>query len=88
MNKIETFLNNYYNKAVKLSDDFSITREYEWTPLLILNELSIQVGQIYNIIYKKNTVNEPNRDSDKITVEGNKVGYMYREEPSNEIDSG
>lgn len=26
--------------------------------------------------------------TDKITVEGSKVGYMYREEPSNGYDSG
>jgi hypothetical protein len=26
--------------------------------------------------------------SDMITVEGRKVGYMYREEPDNDIDSG
>lgn len=26
--------------------------------------------------------------SDKITVDGNKVGYMYRENSSNEADSG
>ncbi len=26
--------------------------------------------------------------SDKITVDGEKIGYMYREEPSNETDSG
>ena len=26
--------------------------------------------------------------SDKITVEGKKVGYMYRETPTNETDSG
>ncbi len=26
--------------------------------------------------------------SDKITVEGNKIGYMYREQPDSEIDSG
>ncbi len=26
--------------------------------------------------------------SDKITVEGGKIGYMYREEASNETDSG
>lgn len=26
--------------------------------------------------------------TDKITVEGMKVGYMYREEPDNEVDSG
>ena len=26
--------------------------------------------------------------SDKITVDGNKVGYMYRETPTNDVDSG
>lgn len=26
--------------------------------------------------------------SDKITVEGEKVGFMYREHPDNEVDSG
>ena len=26
--------------------------------------------------------------TDKITVEGSKIGYMYREEPSNEYDTG
>ena len=26
--------------------------------------------------------------SDRITVEGQKVGYMYRETPSNEVDTG
>ncbi|WP_101758607.1 DUF2185 domain-containing protein [Oceanicoccus sp. KOV_DT_Chl] len=26
--------------------------------------------------------------TDMITVHGKKVGYMYREEPSNEMDSG
>src|SRR5262245_59833085 len=26
--------------------------------------------------------------SDMITVDGRKVGFMYREEPSNEVDSG
>lgn len=49
MKKIISFLDNYYQKAIKLSNDFSVTRDYEWTPLLILNELSIQVGHIYNI---------------------------------------
>jgi len=26
--------------------------------------------------------------SDRITIDGSKVGFMYREEPANEIDSG
>ena len=61
MEKEIEFLNNYYQKAVQLSKDFSITRNYEWTPLLILNELSVQVGHIYNIIYQSEAVNESNR---------------------------
>lgn len=61
MDKVIKFLNNYYQKAIKLSNDFSITRDFEWTPLLILNELSIQVGHIYNIAYQSEAVNEPNR---------------------------
>lgn len=62
MKKSEKFLKNYYDKAIKLNNDFSITRSFEWTPLLILNELHIQVGHIYNIVYKSEAVNEKNRD--------------------------
>lgn len=61
MNKVVSFLDNYYGKAVTLSNSFGVTRNYEWTPLLILNELSIQVGQIYNIIYQSEAVNENDR---------------------------
>lgn len=61
MSKVISFLDNYYQKAIKLSNDFSITRAFEWTPLLILNELSIQIGHIYNIVYQSEAVNEPNR---------------------------
>ena len=61
MSKVISFLDNYYQKAIKLSNDFSITRTFEWTPLLILNELSIQIGHIYNIVYQSEAVNEPNR---------------------------
>lgn len=45
--EIINFLDNYYQKALQLSADFSITRDFDWTPLLILNELSVQVGHIY-----------------------------------------
>lgn len=61
MEKVISFLDNYYQKARKLSDDFSITRDFDWTPLLILNELNIQLGHIYNIVYQSEAVNEPNR---------------------------
>ena len=61
MEKIIEFLDNYYNKAQKLSNDFSITRDFEWTPLVILNELAVQLGHIYNIIYQNEAINEPGR---------------------------
>lgn len=61
MEKIIKFLDNYYSKAQKLSNDFSMTRDFEWTPLVILNELAVQLGHIYNIIYQNETINEPGR---------------------------
>lgn len=62
MKDIINFLDNYYEKALKLSEDFIITRSCNWNPLLILNELSIQIGHIYNVVYKNEIVNEKNRD--------------------------
>jgi len=61
MRDILEFLNNYYEKALELSNDFCLTRSCEWSPLLILNELSIQIGHVYNVIYKNKDVNENNR---------------------------
>ena len=55
MEKEIEFLNNYYQKAVQLSKDFSITRNYEWTPLLILNELSVWIVNTFlDNFYKDN----------------------------------
>ena len=62
MKDIISFLDNYYEKAIKLSEDFIITRSCNWNPLLILNELSIQIGHIYNVVYKNEIVSEKNRD--------------------------
>lgn len=62
MEKEISFLNIHYMNAIKLSDDFKITRTKEWTPLVILNELSIQIGHIYNIIYSSESINEDNRN--------------------------
>lgn len=61
MNIIVNFLNHYYDDALALSEAFSKTREKSWNPLIILNELGIQIGQIYNIIYQNDMVNEENR---------------------------
>jgi len=61
MNQVPKFLNEFYRKAIVLSDHFSITREKDWNSLIILNELSVQLGQIYNIVYDNNVVGELNR---------------------------
>lgn len=66
MNNIINFLNNYYDKAIKLSNEFSVTRSFEWGNLLILNELSIQIGHIYNVVYKNDVVNEKDRIFDNL----------------------
>lgn len=58
---ILSFLNKFYNKSLLLSEEFSKTREKDWEPLVILNELGVQIGQIYNIIYHNEIVSEKNR---------------------------
>lgn len=61
MNDIIQFLNHYYDQALLLSHAFEKTRKCSWNALIILNELSIQIGQIYNIIYQNDVVNEGTR---------------------------
>lgn len=61
MTDIMKFLNMEYDKALKLCKDFNITKEKEWTPLIYLNELQVQVGHIYNVLMKDDYCNEPNR---------------------------
>lgn len=72
--EIVVFLDNYYQKALKLSEDFSITRDFDWTPLLILNELSVQVGHIYNIVYQSEVIDEPER---KFTNMGDELSDVF-----------
>jgi len=62
MKDIISFLDKEYDKALILCKDFDKTKEKEWTPLIYLNELQVQIGHIYNILIKKKYVNEPNRD--------------------------
>ena len=58
---ILSFLNKFYKPALHLSEAFSTTREKDWGPLIILNELGVQIGQIYNIIYRNDVVSEQGR---------------------------
>jgi len=61
MNSIIQFLNHYYESAQLLSRSFEKTRKHSWNSLVILNELGIQIGQIYNIVYQNDMVNEGHR---------------------------
>ncbi|MCI8575422.1 MAG: hypothetical protein HFI09_03030 [Bacilli bacterium] len=58
---ILSFLNRFYEHALILSEAFSETRDKNWGPLVILNELGVQIGQIYNIIYHNEEVSEKGR---------------------------
>lgn len=66
MEKLIEFLDHYYVQALKLCEDFRITREKEWTSLTILNELSIQIGHIYNVLYQSEVVFEAGRIFDNL----------------------
>lgn len=61
MNEIEKFLNTHYKNALKLVENFNITKKYEWTAKDYLNELYIQVGHVYTVLYKNKNVQEKNR---------------------------
>ncbi len=61
MNRVQLFVDQFYDQAICLSNAFSITREHDWNALIILNELSVQLGQIYNIMYDNEVVGERNR---------------------------
>lgn len=61
MNQVQLFVDEFYDQAICLSNAFSITRKHDWNALIILNELSVQLGQIYNIMYDNEVVGEKNR---------------------------
>lgn len=61
MEEIIKFLDIHYNSALKLVSDFDITKEKEWNEQIYLNELYVQVGHIYNVLYSNQDINEKNR---------------------------
>ena len=49
-----------YSKAIKLSERFKKTRLLVWTPLDILNELTLQISHLFTVLYDK--YSESNRN--------------------------
>lgn len=66
MKDIINFLNVHYKNALKLVSDFDITKEKEWNPQLYLNELYVQLGHVYNVLFANKKVNESKRVIDNL----------------------
>lgn len=64
--KIIDFLNAHYEDALKLVNDFDITKEKKWEPLDYLNELYVQLGHVFNVLYKDKAINEEKRNIDNL----------------------
>ena len=62
MNQIISFLNLFYKDALKLENDFNITKAKKWNPQIYLNELYVQVGHVYNVLYSDSNINENKRN--------------------------
>ena len=61
MEEIIKFLNENYKKALKLVDDFNITKSKKWDSQTYLNELYVQVGHVYNVLYSIDSTKEDKR---------------------------
>ena len=66
MKVIIDFLNIHYKNAIKLVNDFDITKNKKWDEQIYLNELYVQVGHVYNVLYKDNSINESKRSIDNL----------------------
>lgn len=66
MKNIIKFLDTHYNKALKLVSDFDITKENVWDSKDYLNELYVQLGHVYNVLFSNDSVNEKNRKIDNL----------------------
>lgn len=62
MNEIIKFLDIHYESALKLVSDFDITKNKEWNSQIYLNELYVQLGHVYNVLYSNDNVNELKRN--------------------------
>ena len=66
MNDIIKFLDIHYKNALKLVSDFDITKSKSWDPQIYLNELYVQLGHVYNVLYANENVNETKRKIDNL----------------------
>ena len=61
MEDIIRFLDIHYKNALKLVSDFDITKNKKWDPQIYLNELYVQLGHVYNVLFNNDEVNETKR---------------------------
>ncbi len=66
MNNIIKFLDIHYENALKLVSDFDITKSKAWDPQIYLNELYVQLGHVYNVLFANENVNETKRKIDNL----------------------
>ena len=62
MNDIMKFLKVHYKNALKLVSDFDITKNHKWDSKDYLNELYVQIGHVFNVLYADEKVNETKRN--------------------------
>ena len=66
MKDIIKFLDVHYKSALKLVSDFDITKNKVWNPKDYLNELYVQLGHVYNVLFANENVNESKRKIDNL----------------------
>lgn len=62
MKEMIKFLDIHYKDAIKLVNDFDITKNKKWEVKDYLNELYVQIGHVFNVLYNDEHVNEENRN--------------------------
>lgn len=60
------FLDRHLENAIKLVHDFDKTKEKKWEAKDYLNELYVQLGHVYNVLYDNPYVNEKGRIFDNL----------------------
>lgn len=66
MQDIIKFLDTHYSNALRLVSDFDITKEKSWDSKDYLNELYVQLGHVYNVLFSNESVNEEKRKIDNL----------------------
>ncbi len=66
MNEIIKFLNIHYKNAIKLVKAFDITKQKSWNAEIYLNELYVQIGHVFNVLYKDKNTEEKARKIDNL----------------------